>query len=363
MALNDILNKRIYQTITLKELLYWVLFYVVYAFIYYVTYDITIYAKESQQNVFEEKLLNIVSDFAIKAVLSAPLWYLYFVQLRNKSVSIHLLLHLFTIPIFILVWLVLHQQSSAYFGFVRVQGKASAWFDYYLPLLFYLIQFALFYAHNFRLTTLNQLEKERKLQALAHESEMALLKAQIHPHFLFNTLNNISAMIQPGQENVRIMIAQLADTFRYSLRASKLHLVRLEEEIHFLETYLSLEQERLGNRLSFQLNCPKDLRLLSIPPMLIQPLIENALIHGIAPAAKGGSIKLDIHRSGNHLQFTLTDTGLGYPGNVDELFKQEGIGLNNIRERLLLLYGEELRVSKNDPAGLVFSFIIPLQNT
>lgn len=127
MALNDTLNKRIYQTITLKELLYWVLFYVVYGFIYYVTYDITIYAKDGQQNGFEEKLLNIVSDFAIKAVLSAPLWYLYFVRLRNKPVSVHFLLHVFTIPVFILVWLILHQQSSAYFGFARVQGKASAW--------------------------------------------------------------------------------------------------------------------------------------------------------------------------------------------------------------------------------------------
>ncbi|MBL7759787.1 MAG: histidine kinase [Sediminibacterium sp.] len=362
MAVNDTLNKRIYQTITLKELLYWLLFYVVYGFIYYVTYDITIYAKEGQQNGFEEKLLNIVSDFAIKAVLSAPLWYLYFVKLRYKPVSVHFLLHLFTIPVFILAWLILHQQSSMYFGFARVQGKASAWFDYYLPLLFYLIQFALFYAHNFRLTTLNQLEKERKLQALAHEGEMALLKAQIHPHFLFNTLNNISSMIQPGQENVRIMIAQLADTFRYSLRASKLNLVKLEEEIRFLETYLSLEKERLGSRLSYRINCPKELQLISIPPMLIQPLIENALIHGIAPAAKGGSITLNISRFGNHLQFTVADTGLGYSGELDEILKQDGIGLNNIRERLMLLYGEELKVTKNDPTGLVFSFIIPVQN-
>lgn len=362
MALNDTLNKRIYQTITLKELLYWVLFYVVYGFIYYVTYDITIYAKDSQQNGFEEKLLNTVSDFAIKAVLSTPLWYLYFVRLRNKPVSVHFLLHLFTIPLFILAWLILHQQSSAYFGFVRVQGKASAWFDYYLPLLFYLIQFALFYAHNFRLTTLTQLDKEKKLLALAHESEMAALKAQIHPHFLFNTLNNISALIRPEQENVRVMIAQLADTFRYSLRASKLHLVTLEEELRFLETYLSLEKERLGNRLSFQINCPKDLRLCSIPPMLIQPLVENALIHGISRAARGGTIVLDINQTGKNLQFTIRDTGLGYAGNTEELFQQEGIGLNNIRERLLLLYGEELRVSKNDPSGLVFSFIIPLQN-
>lgn len=362
MALNNLLNKRIYQTLTVKELMYWVLFYVVYGFIYYVTYDITIYAKESQLNGFEEKLLNIVSDFAIKAVLSAPLWYLYFVRLRNKPVSIHFLLHLFTIPLFILVWLGLHQQSSAYFGFTRVEGKASAWFDYYLPLLFYLIQFALFYAHNFRLTTLSQQEKERKLQALAHESELTLLKAQIHPHFLFNTLNNISAMIQPGQENVRVMIAQLADTFRYSLRASKLHLVKLDEEIRFLETYLSLEKERLGNRLNFQIHCPKELRPLHIPPMLIQPLVENALIHGIAPAPKGGSVTLEIHQTGKQLQITLTDTGLGYPGPVTELYKQDGIGLTNIRERLLLLYGEELRVSKNEPSGLVFSFTIPLQN-
>lgn len=362
MALNETLNKRIYKTITLKELLYWALFYVVYGFIYYVTYDITIYAKDGQQNGFTEKVLNIVSDFAIKAVISAPLWYLYFVRLRNKPVSIHFGLHLFTIPVFILVWLGLHKQCSAYFGFTRVSGKASAWFDYYLPLLFYLIQFALFYAHNFRLTTLSQLEKERKLLALAHESEMAALKAQIHPHFLFNTLNNISAMIRPDQEHVRVMIAQLADTFRYSLRASKLHLVPLEEEIRFLETYLSLEKERLGNRLSYRINCPQTIRQYSIPPMLIQPLAENALIHGIAPAARGGSIVLDITPAATGLHFTLTDTGLGYAGRLEDMFQQDGIGLNNIRERLSLLYGAELRVTNNEPSGLIFSFTIPIHN-
>lgn len=361
MAFNDTLNKRIYQTITLKEILYWVLFYVVYGFIYYVTYDITIYAKDKQSTGFEDRMLNIVSDFAIKAVLSIPLWYLYFVRLKNKAVSVHFLLHLFTIPLFIMVWLSLHRQSAMYFGFARVEGKAAAWFDYYLPLLFYLIQFALFYAHNFRLDSLNQLEKEKKLLALAHESEMAALKAQIHPHFLFNTLNNISSMIRPEQENVRIMIAQLADTFRYSLRASKLHLISLDEEIRFLETYLSLEKERLGDRLTFRINCSPLIRQITIPPMLIQPLIENALIHGITPSAKGGSLLLNIEKEASGLIVSVADTGLGYPGDITELWQKAGIGLNNIQERLSLLYNEGLHISRNEPSGLIFSFTIPIK--
>jgi two-component system, LytTR family, sensor kinase len=186
------------------------------------------------------------------------------------------------------------------------------------------------------------------------------LKAQIQPHFLFNTLNSISASVPKEMEHTREMIAKLADTFRYSLQASEQEWISLEEELDFTKTTLDLEKERLKKRLTVVYNIDESLLGIKIPPMLLQPITENAIKHGIAPSIEGGTITIEIRREKNKALVSISDTGIGYQGQLNEKLFEKGIGLRNTNLRLLKLYNEKIVVEKNVPTGLKFSFTIPI---
>lgn len=359
----NVFHKKILWTITLGELLLWLLFCACFAGVFYSillqTGYIFLYT-DGRQSVIPAIAVEIMIEYFNKALFTLPLWYLFFIALKDIKLWQTLLLHLLTLPLFLFAWKTMDRLMADMMSLMLVLDRSALWFDYFFPMMFYLIQFGIFHTYNFWLHTQKQYARERDLVKLAHQSELKSLKAQIQPHFLFNTLNSISASVPPEQESTRELIAKLAHTFRYALRATEKEWIPLEEEIKFIITLLELEQERFGDRLHFEVRGDYTTHAVYIPPMLLQPIVENAIQHSIAPSIQGGSVVIDLVPTDNQMHISVSNTGIPYEGDLDDLLHTKGIGLSNTKQRLELLYGEQVAIKKNEAGGLIFSFNIPM---
>lgn len=190
------------------------------------------------------------------------------------------------------------------------------------------------------------------------QAELRMLQAQIEPHFLFNTLANLDALIASDPARARVMLGHLNDYLRASLAAARNERHTLGDEFALLSDYLELLEIRMGSRLEFALELPAALAVEPLPPMLLQPLVENAIRHGLEPKVEGGRVAVRAQRDGAKLVLTVEDDGLGLgtaraPG--------AGVGLAHTRERLAALYGGaaalELRAAAD--AGAVATVTIP----
>jgi LytS/YehU family sensor histidine kinase len=156
------------------------------------------------------------------------------------------------------------------------------------------------------------------------------------------------------------MIARLGDMFRYILRAARQETVSLEEELHFVEDYLALERDRFGERLQYSIEADPDLLQCQIPPMLLQPLVENAVKHGISPKLEGGRLRLSLRGTERGLLVQISDSGIGLQGQQPGELLRKGVGLANTAARLEKMYGAALRIEPALPNGLQISFEIPV---
>jgi signal transduction histidine kinase len=181
------------------------------------------------------------------------------------------------------------------------------------------------------------LESER-LRAEMAEQRLIALTGQLQPHFLFNTLQAISTLIHRDADVADEMLAKLAELLRDLLRHRDRVFVPLEEESRYAQTYLEIAQLRFGDRLAFDIDVPAELRRLSVPLFILQPLIENALAHGIGARIRGGRIAVMASRQGNRLRIEVADDGAGITAGTTP---REGIGLRNTRERLRASYGAD----------------------
>ena len=152
------------------------------------------------------------------------------------------------------------------------------------------------------------------------------------------------------------MIAKLSDLFRYQLQASKKDTVTLKEELEFVAKYLDLEKERFKDRLHIDIKVSKDLMKEKIPPMLLQPLVENSVKHGLSSLIEGGSISIYIFKEEGELKFEISDTGVGIKNKQSAFGK--GVGLTNTKLRLQKMYQSQLELSDNSPKGLTIKFAI-----
>ncbi len=209
--------------------------------------------------------------------------------------------------------------------------------------------------------------RERELQTSQLEARLAMsrlqvLKGQLHPHFLFNTLNAISELIYKDPESAERMIGDLSDLLRMSFQNLEVQEITLKQELEFLRKYLEIEQMRFHDRLKVEMKIAPETLDAQVPNMILQPLVENAIKHGLAPRSEGGKIEIGAQRSNGHLQITVSDDGIGVPFNdVDSL--PEGVGLSNTRKRLRHLYGErhqfDLQTAKK--SGLKVNLTIPFK--
>ena len=352
-------TRTLFRGITYRQLGAIGLFYSAAAFCYDIALTISQqeWSKKSLVTCFFDELPRITLDYGLKLLITIPIWYLLFHQLRTWSLHRRLLLHLVLLPAFLAIWQVTYYALSDVIGIGRLQGSGQVW-DTYIGGLFYAVQFGLLHAYAYHRDLRHQQKREADLRELALNSELAALKAQINPHFLYNTFNTISASVPPEQERTREMLAQLADLFRYQLRASRTDQVTVADELEFIQKYLDLEKARFGDRLRVRYAIGPDVLDALIPPMLLQPLVENAVKHGIAPLIEGGDITVQISRQANLLAFQISDTGKGINGHRNRLF--EGVGLNNTRLRIEKSVGRELRITDNEPHGTVVAFELPV---
>ena len=204
--------------------------------------------------------------------------------------------------------------------------------------------------------------REARLQHSLTEAELRALRAQVNPHFLFNTLNTIVDLISSEPERAEAMTERLAEVFRYVLARTDRNLITISEEFDFLRTYLEIEQARFGDRLRVVLEVDPAVSGYVIPSLILQPLVENAVKHGLAPKLEGGTIRVRASRDAGFLQLTVEDDGAGWRGEryddlkaVFELPDRKpgpgGVGLRNVVERLRTTYGDRARFDASTRAG------------
>ncbi len=206
--------------------------------------------------------------------------------------------------------------------------------------------------------------KSSELKAALADSQLQALRMQLHPHFLFNTLNSISALIHEDVQAADLMVARLGDFLRLTLANSGEQEVTLGQEMDFLNRYLEIEGIRFQDRLSVETEIEPTTLAANVPNLILQPLIENAIRHGIAGQSMPGRITIRARRRINKLQMQVEDNGPGMPsGNDDGKACAEGIGLSNTRARLSHLYGSDYRVelSEATPHGLIVTMEIPFE--
>ncbi|UYQ94802.1 histidine kinase [Chitinophaga horti] len=305
-------------------------------------------------------LLETLLDCVFMTVAALPAWWLHFRMGARWQLKWRLSLHSFTILVYYGNWLLCYVVYNPIAGH-PVMTPWQVLYNAGPNILFYLQLFSFLHIYHFFREREAQLKREQELASLAYNSEIQALKAQIQPHFLFNTLNSISASVPPEQETTRELIAQLADTFRYALYVSRNEWVALEEEATFIRTMLELEHRRFGKRLQYEITPLGELASLIVPSMLLQPLVENAIRHGVAPQVEGGKITVAFERHGQRLKVSVSDTGNGHQAAREQMLNSDGVGLKNVRRRLELLFKETINIEKNEPKGLIFYFFIPAQ--
>jgi two-component system, LytTR family, sensor kinase len=188
-------------------------------------------------------------------------------------------------------------------------------------------------------------EKRLEQQRLRlNEARLAALSSQINPHFLFNTLNSVASLIRLDPDQARQVVYKLSKILRRLLRQQD-NLTTLGEELGFIDDYLAIEMVRFGDKLRFVKEVEPETLDLLVPSMLLQPLVENSIRHGLASKVDGGTIRVRSRRLGNQLQIVVEDDGVGIPeARLARMFEQGGIGVNNVNERLKVLYGDSYRM-------------------
>lgn len=238
---------------------------------------------------------------------------------------------------------------------------SMAWQSLLIGLMFGTAISALFYL-RVRMSQLEAELKERQLrEALAEKervgAQLRMLQAQIEPHFLFNTLANLSALIRADPATAERMLADLIRYLRATLQRTRESASTLGDEMELLRSYLDILGLRLGGRLRWSFDVPDELLARSFPLMLLQPLVENAITHGIEPKVGGGELRIAARLDGVRLHLSVSDTGAG----LREDSTGSGFGLENVRSRLQALFGEaaSLDVRVNADGGVTATLEVP----
>lgn len=191
-----------------------------------------------------------------------------------------------------------------------------------------------------------ELDRERALQA-ATQARLAALESRVHPHFLFNTLNSISTLIQEDPGGAERMVERLASLLRFSLDGGRRGLVSLQQELKVITDYLEIEKVRFGKRLRFTIQIPEELYALEVPPLAVQTLVENSVKYAIAPRPAGGTISILGRMIGDRIELEVRDDGTGFRPDAIPA----GRGLDNLQARLVTLFGPAARLEVSTASG------------
>lgn len=283
-------------------------------------------------------------------------------KIENYNIIWFITIHFFIALLFAAVWLVIdYAINLLLFGPIILEHRpldSVGMFMYYNGILIYALIVGIFYASE---TYKQYREKELKtsqLQTLTREAELKALKSQINPHFLFNTLNTIFALIDSHKEKAKSTVTKLSDLLRYSLAGFYQEFVPLEKEIDSIKTYLAIEKARFGERLKVEYNIDPQILRSNVPPMSLQPLVENAVKHGISPTKQGGTITITAKRIADELEIKVTDTGKDHHAPEQSQAENNGIGLKNLQERLQRIYGDNFYFNAGPTKPNGFSVVL-----
>jgi two-component system LytT family sensor kinase len=251
-----------------------------------------------------------------------------------------------------------HPLKSAVIAPLKYRGRVVGTFKLYRaseqPMPLYVARLAVGIAALLGIQMeLGEVDRQRELVARAR---LEALQAQIRPHFLFNVLNTIIHLTRTDVTKARELLITLSQFFRRSL-ANRGNLITLADEVEYIHTYLSLEEARFGDKLKVKLRVAPDVLGVHVPILTLQPLVENAVVHGLAPKEDGGFIAIRAHRVRGELHVFLCDNGIGMDREhlrrvVEEGYGDNmGLGLSNVNERLISLYGEEYGLQIRSRAG------------
>lgn len=234
----------------------------------------------------------------------------------------------------------------------------------FLGVIFCSVSYYYFYTREQKLRADNELEVAKRRQADQEKvvvlSQLKQLQSQIEPHFLFNTLATISVLIETDSEKAKLMLDKLTELLRVTLRNSRNEQSTIAQESDLLDAYLNIQKVRLGERLSFTIDNHQVDASQMIPPFLIQPLVENALTHGIEPKASGGDITVRFSVEQEWLVVDVIDNGLGLSN--PSMSGGHGVGLSNIRQRIAMLFDQQasLSIKEQTTGGVVSQLRLPL---
>jgi two-component system LytT family sensor kinase len=278
---------------------------------------------------------------------------------------------------------ILHLVASAFFAFLHlaIYTVIASWIglnpdkqpfmaayrsllvtDFHADLLTYWAIIGLVHALDYYRKYRERERRAVQLEMRLAQAQLDALRMQLHPHFLFNTLNSISVLMGEDVKAARRMLTRLSDLLRTSLENKGTHEVTLREELEFLESYLEIEQTRFQDRLTVRMDVDPATLDARVPNLILQPLVENAIRHGIAPRARAGLVEVCARRENGIVQLQVRDNGDGLVGISPESVK--GIGLSNTRARLAQLYGagHRFELTDRDGGGLTVTIEIPFRN-
>ena len=232
--------------------------------------------------------------------------------------------------------------------------------DFLTSIIIYVLILAFGHALDYYKRYREEELKSTRLESQLAQAQLAALKMQLHPHFLFNTLHSISALQLEDVAAAQKMTARLGDFLRITLENVNTQEVTLGREVEFLKCYLDIERIRFGRRLTANLDIAPDTLDARVPNLILQPIVENAIRHGIAPRAAPGRIDIRAGRVNGRLEVQIKDDGPGLPSAAAGPVR-EGVGLANTRARLSQLYGpsHDFRLSNAPEGGLVVTLEIP----
>jgi sensor histidine kinase YesM len=189
------------------------------------------------------------------------------------------------------------------------------------------------------------------------QAELQSLRAKINPHFLYNALNSIASLATTDARKTEQMALALSDFFKYAINREQKQLNTLSEELNAIRNYLEIEKVRFGDRLSFEIDCPEELLEIQIPQLLIQPLVENAIKHGLSQITENGLIRISVSRSENQLKIRVYDNGPAFPDGP-----LSGFGIQNTQERIALLYGTKATINWQNGEEKYVELCLPVVN-
>ena len=321
----------------LFELPVWLGVVIISPIVFWIARRVPLYGEKSTRNFF----IHVVA-----ACVVVSFQFLIVESLRRVVIS----------PIVLASGMATTKQALAYAGAVTTVPlliAALTAFKYYM-LFFFFIYFALaifYHGYTYHRELNSARLRTQELQTLLAKSQLDSLRLQLHPHFLFNTLNTVSSLMSRDIVLARRMLARLSELLRETLSESAAHEVTLASELNFLDAYLEIQSARFGSRLRVEKSIEPGVLNMLVPRMMLQPLVENAIHHGMRDGEQPLCIRIEATTSNGSLTLTVSDDGVGLRGKK----LRERVGLRNTRERLERLYGPAQKMEIESPASGGFS--------